>query len=286
MHASYKRIAVAAATVMMAAGLLAPHAEAATQPYNGWTLLQRIKQTVAGRPGTYGVYVMDLQHQNQAVGYNLHDSFRSASTVKVPLVMYVLREAAAGRVSLSEKLTYQTGDWEAGTGIIQGSVHAGDQLTVERLCELAITQSDNIATNMLLRRFGWTNIQQYAASLGTVFGKTADGVRTVTPEGMAMALRALDQYTAGIDRAGTMKLLAWLEHTAYRDRLPGGLPAGTTVANKIGSLPGSFHDVGLVYLNGHSYVITVYSNGTTEAQARSTIQAISRTVYDYIATSR
>jgi beta-lactamase class A len=285
-HATAKRVAAFAAAVLLGTGLLAPRAQAAPPAFSAWTLLQRIQQTATGHPGTYGVYVIDLQHPDQAVGYHHRDMFRSASTVKVPLVMYVLREAAAGRADLHEKLTYETGDWEPGTGTIQGSVKPGDRFAVEQLCELAITQSDNIATNMLLRRFGWTKVQAYAASLGAVFGQTAQDQRTVTPEGLALALRALDQYQAGLDRAGTARLLGWLEHTAFSDRLPGRLPPGTTVAHKIGSVPGQFHDVGLVYLKGHSYVISVYSHDTTESGATEGIAAISRAVYDYISVTR
>lgn len=228
------------------------------------------------KSGRWGVYIYDLQ-TGDTVSYNPDDVFPTASTFKVPMVMYILDEAAHGRADLNEPLAYTADNYEDGTGILQDEVSEGSTYTVRQLMELAITQSDNIATNMLLRRFGRENVYAFETRLG---GRvvTQDNQNVSTAADMGLYLRELfnPQVTAPASRE---MLLQWMENTAFHDRLEAGLPAGVRVAHKIGTLDNVCNDVGVVFTPKHTYIISVMSADNGEDYSADVIAGISQLMY-------
>jgi beta-lactamase class A len=85
------------------------------------------------------------------------------------------------------------------------------------------------------------------------------------------------------------------KHTAYlldimyrcetgAGRLKGMLPAGTRVAHKTGTYPGTANDVGIIDLpDGTHVAIAVYTKGSSKSSTEvdPVIAAVSRAVYDY-----
>jgi beta-lactamase class A len=81
-----------------------------------------------------------------------------------------------------------------------------------------------------------------------------------------------------------------MTNTSFEDRLPKPLPEQTRVAHKIGSYGDTFSDAGIVFPEqnggtGPEYYIVVFSEGTTEEEARETIQDISLAAYQALASS-
>jgi beta-lactamase class A len=76
----------------------------------------------------------------------------AASTIKLPLLLEILHEEAIGELDLDEVYTIRTTDVVGGTGDLQGQV--GRALPLRELARLMVTRSDNVATNVLLRRIG------------------------------------------------------------------------------------------------------------------------------------
>lgn len=236
-----------------------------------------LQQATQGLPGTVGVQMTDLI-SGRSAGLSPTASFYGASTLKVPIAMAVLRLVDQNRLSLYESIAYQPEDFQAGTGSLQATIQVGDRIPVIRLLDLLITISDNIARNMLERHIGSGTIRNYMLSIG--IAPPYDPVaRTATPEGMNRALVALDTGQSGLSRESTRLLLGWMQNTVHRDRIPRYLPQGVVVANKIGSWPEQFHDIGLVYAPGRSFSIAVFTKGMTEAAAEEAIGRIASEVY-------
>lgn len=199
--------------------------------------------------------------------------------MKLPLAMYVLDRAAAGALSLDEEMELQEEDWEDGTGVLQDE-EAGSRWRIGRLVELAITRSDNIAANMLLRRVGADNVWAYEERLGAAVTHDEEGRFVTTPLDMARFLYALWAGQA-LPPTETDRLVELLSHTAFTDRLAAGMPAGVTVAHKIGTLPGMVHDVGLVFAPGRTFVLAVMSEGVSDPDvAAAVIAGLGRMVYN------
>jgi len=254
----------------------------AEAPAGGLTELEEaLRDFLTGRPGAYGVAVIDLATgATAAVGAD--QVFAAASTFKVPLAMYVLDLAARGEADLEEHLFYESEDWEGGTGILQDSV-PGDCHTVSELVNLALTVSDNIATNMLLRRFGDDNVFAYMRALGGTVTNLETGRRATTPRDMVHYLERVYRLAATGRSEHYRTLLGLLTQTVFGDRIAAGVPAGIPVAHKIGSLPGMVHDVGIVFLPEHPFAIAIFSADVNEEAAAVDLARITRMVSEYLA---
>lgn len=228
--------------------------------------------------GTWGVTVIDLPSGAQ-VGVGDTRVFRSASTMKLPLAMYILAQAASGHANLDQKLTLQPADYQEGTGVVAGAA-VGSAHTVQRLLELALAESDNTATAMLLRRFAKADVWAYAERLGARASHQGD-VFTATPQDLARLLQQL--FTAqALPAPQSAFILDLLSRSSFHDRLEAGVPPGTRVAHKIGSLPGMVHDAGIIWAPGRPFAVVVMNEGVpNEAAAAATVAAIARLAYDF-----
>ncbi|HWI66069.1 MAG TPA: serine hydrolase [Symbiobacteriaceae bacterium] len=247
-------------------------------------LRKQLQDYLASQKGTYGVFVLDLA-TGKSVGINGDMVFPAASTFKLPMSLYILDQAARGKVSLHEKIAYTRADYEEGTGTLQEWIKPGNALTVRELIDLAITQSDNIATQMLLRRFGVQNVYDYMRRLGGKVTHYEAGVVGTTPREMAAYMR----NAQGSHVIGNAELRAFLmqslENTAFDDRTAAGVPDGVAVAHKIGTLPGVVNDVALVEAPEHPFIIAAFSLGVDERVAPAVISEMTKRVYEFLTAS-
>jgi len=250
------------------------------QPPDMAHLEERLQAYLKTLDGTWGVYVLDID-SGRTVAINADRPFLAASTFKVPMAMYVLSLVERGRADLSDPVTYDPVDWEEGAGSLQSFVTEGSNFPVGELIERAIVESDNIATNMLVRHFGMANIRQFMRALGGSVMVSEEGRNATTPREMAGYLEALYTRQAIEDRELRLHLLDLLQNTIYQQRIPAGVPESVPVANKVGTLAGFVNDVGLVMLPRYPYILSVYSEGVDEGPGTAAIAEISRIVYEF-----
>jgi len=277
-NADSQKITQAGAAIQAAAGATGPPMLSASATPDMSVLRRQLAQYLSRQEGTWGVYLIDLA-TGKGTGYNADKAFPAASTFKLPMAMYILDLAAQKKASLDEALTYTEADYEEGTGILQGSIGPDDEYTVRELIEFAITHSDNIATNMLLRRFGRANVFAYMNRLGgkvTLFDEETVGT---TPREMATYMRLLQSKSGLGDSRLRQFLLKTLSQTEFADRAAAGVPEGVRVAHKIGTLPGVVNDVAMVFGPEHTFVIACYSMGVDEETAPDVIASVTQTVY-------
>lgn len=252
---------------------------AATRPPDLGPLQAQIAAYVAGLDGTWGVAVIDLP-SGRWVGVNENIVFRTASTYKVPLVMYALDQVARGQARLDEQIRYDADDFEEGTGILQGT-DEGTPFRLERLMQLSITHSDNIAANMLIRRFGRRNVWAWQKELGVQVTHDTQNHWVATPLEMARTLAALESGRA-LPPPQRRLMLGWLQETLFLGRLRAGIPADVPVAHKIGNLAGIVNDVGIIYAPGRPFAMAVYSREVRSgSRAADAIAELARMVYNY-----
>ena len=243
------------------------------------SLTARLQETLSRQEGLYGVYVIDVA-TGVGTGINADTVFPTASTVKLPIVMYVLNQVEQGKTSLAEMIAYDPSDWEDGTGILQDEVHEGLSLRVQRLVDLAITESDNIATNMLVRHFGADSIAAYMERLGGTVTRNG-GVWSTTPREMAGYMQQAHSAATLRDPALRRFLRDLLASTVFADRAAAGVPAGVKVEHKIGTLPNVVNDVALVIGPQRSFIISALSMDVIMEEAPQVIAEVTRIVYDF-----
>lgn len=81
------------------------------------------------------------------------DIFPTASVIKLPILVELLRSAAGGSPSLEDRLTLRREDLVGGSGILK-ALSSGLNPTLRDVATLMIVLSDNTATNMVLDMLG------------------------------------------------------------------------------------------------------------------------------------
>jgi beta-lactamase class A len=162
-------------------------------------------------------------------------------------------------------------------------------MTLRECAEFMIKESDNTAEVMLNRYLGEKEIEAELHAVGA--RSTSYWIpNTTTPNDVMLVLRAIadPSYTSPELSAEMLDLMT---DTSFEDRLPQPLPQGARVAHKIGSYESTFSDAGVVFPEGESsagqeYYIVVFSEGTTEAEAREAIQDVSLAAYRALSSTR
>ena len=229
--------------------------------------------------------------------------FHAASTMKVPVMIELFRQARAGTVSLAEPLvirnefrsivdgsTYKLSEGDDSDSAIYAAL--GKSLTLEQLNEAMITVSSNFATNLLIERLDVAKIRATVARLGADGMQVLRGVEdqkafdkglnnSTTARGLLVLFERLGHGRA-VDAMSDAAMIAVLERQKFNDAIPAGLPAGPPaikVAHKTGNITRIHHDAGIVFAR-RPYVLVVLVRGIQEQKESAALMAaISRAVY-------
>ena len=232
----------------------------------------------------------------------------AASTMKVPVLIELARRVDAGDLTWDDRLPVEnrfrsiadSADFAVDAADDSDSLPytwIGATATVADLARHMIARSSNLATNILIQRLGADRVNATAHRLGadsiTVLRGVEDGAafragmnNTLTARSLATLLTALLQGRAA-SAGGTQRVLALLTQQEFTNGIPGGVPAGTLVANKTGWITGIAHDAAIVYPpNAPPYILVILTRGfSTESDAERVMRAITAEVHR-IATRR
>jgi len=257
---------------------------------------------------TVAVAFRDLQTGRELL-INPGVSFHAASTMKVPVMLEVYREAREGRLSLDERLPVRN----EFRSIADGSTFSvspaddseqtlykkvGGAETVRELLRLMITESSNLATDIIIERVTPARVMGLMRRMGARDIRVLRGVEdgkaferglnnTTTARDLLILLRAIAEGRA-VSRQASREMTDILLAQKFNEGIPAGLPAGTRVAHKTGSITKIEHDAGIVYVPGRRpYVLVVLVRGIAEeARSHKLIADISRAVYEDLAEAR
>jgi beta-lactamase class A len=226
--------------------------------------------------------------------------FHAASTMKIPVMIELFRQVAAGQVSLEDQLTIRN----EFRSIVDGSTYAlsvdddsdrevyaavGRTMTLRQLCDLMITVSSNFATNLLIEKLGVDKIRATVTRLGADGMQVLRGVEddkafqkslnnSTTASGLLILLERLANGKA-VDPASDVKMVEILKRQKFNDGIPAGVPRGIAVAHKTGNITRINHDAAIVYAP-RPYVLVVLVRGIEdETKSAALIAEISRALY-------
>jgi beta-lactamase class A len=212
----------------------------------------------------------------------------AASTIKIPVMVEVFRRLSLGDFDLNRNVTLLASDRDWGWGDL-ADARVGSRYTVSRLLNLMITDSDNTATNMLIRLVGRSAINREMRELGlrqTVLGdyiRSEGAIRSAlrsSPEDMIRLLDAM-AHDRLVDSWSSRAMLEIMVGQRHNTLLPVPLPPGTVIAHKTGSLHDTLDDVGIVFLDDAPYAIAVMTTNLPSLDAgRRFIRDVSRLAYD------
>jgi beta-lactamase class A len=242
---------------------------------------RRLRQSVALFPGTVGLFAKNLD-TGAAFGIGENERVRTASTIKVAIMVGVFAAVAEGRARWEEEIVLRESDKVGGSGVVR-ELSGGVRLPLRDLVHLMIVVSDNTATNLVLDRISGDAVNREMAKLGLeqtrVLRKILGGGKDVkpTPSGWTEAGRRPENQRFGIgvstpremvllfekiergeavSAEASREMIEILKRQQYRDgigRRLGSLP----VASKSGALDRLRSDAGIVYASGGRLAIAV-----------------------------
>lgn len=205
-------------------------------------------------------------------------SRRAASTMKLPLVMYVMDLVSHRRLSLNQKLTYHRYEYYDGSGVIQYR-RVGSRFTIRDLISKAVIYSDNIALIMLENRVGVANFHRYLKSIGGRYIYPSRGRIMTSSRDLTVYAKKL--YQDAKRNANDRLLIYYLEHTKYNATIPAGIKH-VRIAHKVGWMPDLrvSNDVAIVY-DRHPYTLAIMTNGYSYAKSKGVIAHIAWIINKY-----
>jgi len=259
----------------------------------------RVDRVLAAHPGkTIAVAYYDLA-SGETLLRNERETFHAASTMKVPVMLGIYEAVTRGELRLDQPVRVKN----EFTSILDGSPYAlearedsdptlydevGRELPLGELVRRMEVRSSNLATNIVIELIGARRVMRLMQEIGANDIRVLRGVEddkayhagmnnTTTAYDLMLVFRTLAEKKAITAEASDamIEILAAQEHN---DGIPAGLPPGTRVAHKTGSITAIAHDAGIVFRpDGSQYVLVVLTRGFQKGyDADKVIAQISR----------
>lgn len=253
-------------------------------------LAREVQKTAAEFDGVMGIAVKDLSTGDTFFA-NADMVFPQASSIKIPILLELMRQDQSGALKLGERLELKKSQMVGGSGVLQRFSDGGSALSLHDLAVLMIVLSDNTATNLLIERVGLGKVNDNLERLGLkqtrlqrvmldTEAQRASRENLSTPREMLTLLEMLDGGKA-LDPQRSQLALEILKYPKT-SALRAGIPSSVPVAHKPGGIAGVSCDSAIVYLQNRPYIISVMTtyNADPEGTAR-TITEVSRKVFSY-----
>lgn len=235
---------------------------------------QAVHAKIGAFPGKVSLYAKNLQ---TGATYSLagEDPVRTASTIKLAIMVECFFEASEGKLKLSEPLKLTADEKVSGSGILE-DLSDGVELPIHDMVDLMIVLSDNTATNLILNRIGGNAVNARMAQLGfehtrvmrkilgdgknlkpAPTGITEEGSREQnkkwgigrsSPREMVTILEKLHRGEL-VNKAASEDMLAILKRQRDHNGIGRDLK-DADIASKSGALDHLRSDVGIVYSKG------------------------------------
>lgn len=292
--------------LLLAALLLPQSMRAQTRPANVDDVRDRLLARIATVPGAQVAIAVQDMASDRRLSINGDTVMHAASTMKVPVLFALYREFESGRLrpaetmrlensfqSIVDKSPYKLNAGEDSDSTVYKLV--GTDVPLRDLAERMITHSSNLATNALISRLDPVRITELTRGFGATTMIVRRGVEdalafqaglnnTTTANDLVALFVALHRGKVA-NAAGTTDMLRILEAQAFNDEIPAGLPPGTRIAHKTGSITATLHDAGLVYPPDRApYAIAILSRNIPDQKvAVALIADCSRIIWEWLA---
>jgi beta-lactamase class A len=217
--------------------------------------------------------IKDLNFPNLILSSKKDEKFPAASLIKLPILAVAFKAVEEGKISLEKEITICQKDIVGGSGVIK-KMNLPVKLSIKKILELMITNSDNTATNILIDLLGFDYINDSFRKFGlknTIlrrkmmdFRKRRRGIENYTTASDIAFL--LEKIYKGklIDERFSKMALYFLKNQKINDRIPRYLPKELEVAHKTGLEKGVVHDAGIVFTPHGDYIICLLTSGVKD----------------------
>lgn len=268
-----------------------------------------IQSQIDSIQGDVAVAFYNLSDPYDSLLINADEEFHAASTMKVPVMIELFKQAKAGKIALSDSILLKN-EFKS---IVDSSLYSmdigvdsddviyskiGTTVAISDLIYAMITVSSNLATNVLIELVGAKNVTASMRELGADKIEVLRGVEdqkaydlglsnSTTAKDLMMIMKAIAEKSAGTE-ADSEQMISILKDQRFNEIIPFYLPKDVIVAHKTGSITGVHHDAGIVYLpDGRSYVLVLLSKNLEDFDiGTEQLAGISKTVFKYMESTK
>ncbi len=182
-------------------------------------LPSRISARIAGFPGHVSLFAKNLD-TGRSFGLLPDDPVRTASTIKLPIMIECFYQVREGRLKWTEPITLAPIEKASGSGILT-EFSDNTQFPIRDLMHLMIVLSDNTATNLILNRITGDAVNARMESLGL---RQTRNMRKILrgddaqPQGFSKEGLRQENKRWGIGRSTPREMVTLLEKL-YRNEL-------------------------------------------------------------------
>lgn len=247
-----------------------------------------------------GVSFFDLE-TGQEFHFNEKELMHAASTMKVPLMIELFRQAEANEYAMDDSIIVKN----EFRSIVDGSAYSisddsektlyekiDQPVSMRKLNELMITMSSNLATNLLIEKVEARRVMQTMAEIGANDIQVLRGVEDLkayrkgwsnrtTAFDMMLVMRAIAEKKI-VSEQSCDEMISILKRQHFRKKIPAGVPVEIEVASKTGNITAIDHDCAIVFPKERKpYVLVVLTKGVASQETASeAIAAISKKIYE------
>lgn len=224
------------------------------------SLDERVKEAIVGFKGKVSLFAKNLD-TGESYGLGADDRVRTASTIKVPIMIEAFARVAEGKAKWTDEvvLTKKVG----GAGVLQ-DLSERLRLSLRDAVTLMIIISDNTATNLVLDVLTADAVNARMEGMGLketrvmrkVFGggESKEGLKPEnqrfglgrsSPREMALLVEKLERGEV-ISPAASKEMIELLKRQQFHEGIGRSL-RGATIASKPGALDALRSDVGIIY---------------------------------------
>jgi beta-lactamase class A len=246
------------------------------------SLTDSLRARIADFPGTVSLYAKNLD-TGAVAAIRETEPVRTASTIKLPILLSVFDAVARGQAKWTDPLTVTAAEKVSGSGIVASELSDGVQLPLRDAANLMMVLSDNTATNLILERFGADSVNAYLDKIGLkstrsmrkILGAGAErrgvseagklpenlkyGIGVSTPRDMVAILEKLERGEI-VSPDASKQVLEIMRRcqdgNGIRRRF-----SGTRIVNKTGALDALRSDVGIVYSKSGRIAMAITVDG-------------------------
>ena len=254
-------------------------------------LSKEIEKLVEDSNENVSILIKELNSDCDIYNFNSTKKLVSASIIKVPIMLAILNEIKNGKANLNDMVLVTKNDILYDTEVFE---NGEKNYSINELINWMIIESDNTATNVLLRHFGMENVNHYIANVLKV--KSTYLQRYMLDE--KAIENGLNNYMSQKDMLDIFTLLFnkkilnenlcdiainILYNQRCQNQIMRYIFEPIKFAHKTGVLDYLNHDVGVISINNRMFYIGVsIYNSNNKKGNKKLIGNIGKKMYDYL----
>jgi len=265
-------------------------------------MLERFITQFEGK--TISVAMQDLE-TGREIFVNADVMMHPASTMKIPVMMEVYRQAEAGLLSLNDRLEIRN----SFTSIADGSSFSleqaddseltlyqriGETENIRELTRLIIVRSSNLASNILMGKVGTTRVDEFIKKLGISDMSVIRGLEDKKAYRLGMnnsanarsSTHMLRLIAKGeiVSKQACNEMIEVMLGQEFNESIPALLPKDVKVAHKTGWSDDFHHDIGIIFPPKRMpFILSLFTHGfSIENEAHQCMAQITKMIYDVL----